>query len=161
MSGAFQAQKILEINPGWAPDALDALRAVTMLAGAMSVPKWDAMLAVVEGADYPRCDVTWHDEVQGLIVHCFQSPDSWGAFLTSSLAFSAPSVRVELGGQAIENWPRELFVPSLMAWQALRHFFTTGAQDPEQLWVSTGDIPRETLWMALSDRPVNWRRPTS
>lgn len=45
---------------------------------------------------------------------------------SDSLEFSAPSVEINLGGQALERWPRELFVSEDLATVALEHFLDYG-----------------------------------
>jgi hypothetical protein len=49
--------------------------------------------------------------------------------LVTSRHFSPPSIEVELGGQALEWWPRELFVSAELATQALDHFLNFGKQE--------------------------------
>jgi hypothetical protein len=71
--------------------------------------------------------------------------------------FSSPSVEVELGGQALERWPRELFVSAERATQALNHFLEFGKQDPALEWVRIDGFPRETLWEGRAQRDA-WER---
>ena len=71
--------------------------------------------------------------------------------------FSSLSIEVELGGQALERWPRELFVSAEQATQALNHFLEFGKQDPALEWVRLDGFPRETLWKGRAQREA-WER---
>ncbi len=48
----------------------------------------------------------------------------------TSCHFSTPPVEVELGGQTLERWRRELFVSADHAARALNHFLEHGKQEP-------------------------------
>jgi hypothetical protein len=71
--------------------------------------------------------------------------------------FSTPSVQVELGGQALERWPRELFVSAEYASHALNHFLDHGKQESALEWVRIDRFPRETLWEGREQR-LAWER---
>jgi hypothetical protein len=75
----------------------------------------------------------------------------------TSRHFSTPSVEVELGGQALERWPRELFVSAAQATEALNHFLEHGTQHPTLEWVRIDRFPRETLWEGRVQREA-WER---
>ena len=75
----------------------------------------------------------------------------------TSRHFSTPSVEVELGGQALERWPPELFVSAERTTQALDHFLEFGKQDPALEWVRIDRFPRETLWEGRAQREA-WER---
>lgn len=75
----------------------------------------------------------------------------------TSRQFSTPSVEVELGGQALERWPRDLFVSAEHATLALNHFLEHGKQDPALEWVRIDGFPRETLWEGRAQR-LAWER---
>jgi hypothetical protein len=64
---------------------------------------------------------------------------------------------VELGGQALERWPRELFVSMALATQALDHFLNFGKQDLALEWVRIDAFPRETIWEDREGREA-WER---
>lgn len=140
------------------PDAVPLRGAVSALSMAMTLPSWDALVIVADGADFPRMHIDWHEHLglkrnrNGFVLHCFETGDSWGYFLAESLEFSAPDCRIELGGQAIEHWPQELFVPFNLASEALEAFLINGKQQPLLHWVQTDQIPRETLWEPLPPR---------
>jgi hypothetical protein len=76
----------------------------------------------------------------GFVVHCFEDGESWGFFLTEAASFSSPEVEIEMGGQALEKWPRQLFVNSERALEALDFFLKTGKQNG-----STGSDPTHFL----------------
>ena len=78
---------------------------------ARGLPRWDAVIVTVGDQQYPRLHITWHD-AYGFVVHCFEDKDSWGFFLVEALSFSPPEIEIEVGGQALEKWPRQLFVAS-------------------------------------------------
>lgn len=123
---------------------------VALLGLAMTLPSWDTVIIIAEGADYPRMHLDWHDRRgpegrNGFVLHCFETPESWGYFLAESLDFGKPEVRVELGGQSTENWPRQLFVPIELATQALEVFLESGKRAETLHWVRTDQVPREIL----------------
>lgn len=76
---------------------------------------------------------------------------------SDSLEFSAPSVEINLGGQALERWPRELFVSEDLATVALEHFLDYGELKSSLCWVGTGEFPRETIWEGREEREA-WER---
>lgn len=78
-------------------------------------------------------------------------------FLVTSQGFSAPSIEVELGRQALERWPRELFVSAERATQALNHFLQFGTQDPALEWIRLDAFPREIVWDDRAGRDA-WER---
>jgi hypothetical protein len=100
--------------------------------------------------------VDWHDD-HGFVFQCYEDEASWSDFLVTSRHFSSPSIEVELGGQALERWPRELFVPTELAAQALNHLFSVGKQDPAVDWVRIDAFPRETIWEGREGREA-WER---
>lgn len=127
-----------------------------LLADAQSRPAWDGASISPVNADYPRVHLDWH-EGSGFVLQCYEHEESWSDFLVTSRQFSTPSVEVELGGQALERWPRELFVSAEHATQALNHFLDHGKQDPTLEWVRIDGFPRETLWEGREQR-LAWER---
>src|SRR5438093_12738750 len=105
-----------------------------LLADVRSRPVWDGASISPADAEYPRVHVDWH-EGDGFVFQCYEDEESWSDFLVTSRHFSLPSIEVELGGQALERWPRELFVPTELAAQALNHLFSVCKQDPALDWV--------------------------
>src|SRR5258705_13933997 len=92
-----------------------------LLVDVQSRPVWDGASISPADADYPRVHLDWH-EGHGFVFQCYEDEESSSDFLVTSRHFSTPSVEVELGGQALERWPRELFVSAVQATQALNHF---------------------------------------
>lgn len=130
--------------------------AVGLLDDVRSRPAWDGAVIEVQDTQFPRVTVDWHDG-HGFVVHCWEDQASWGYFLVTRREFSTPSVEVELGGQALERWPSELFSPASHATQAVEYFLTHGAQDPGLEWVTTDGFPREVLWETRAQREA-WER---
>ena len=97
------------------------------------------------GADFPRAMIDWHPR-HGFVLLCFDSDASRGHFLTRSAVTSGPSVPIVLGGQAMEKWPLELFVPTELAADALRFFVDTGCRKPDLPWTRIDAFPREVVW---------------
>ena len=99
--------------------------AAELLAVVQSRPVWDGASISPADADYPRAHFDWH-EGHGFVFQCYEDGESWSDFLVTSRQFSALSVEVELGGQALERWPPELFVSGDHATQALNYFLERG-----------------------------------
>ena len=116
-----------------------------VLALVRSRPVWDVATISPAGAQFPLIHVECRGG-KGFVIQCFEDEESLSDFLVSSLCFSAPSIEVELGGQALERWPSELVVPASLAHQALGFFLQSGKQDPALHWVSIDAFPRETIW---------------
>ena len=127
-----------------------------LLENVQSRPVWDGASISPADADYPRVRLDWH-EGHGFVFQCFEGGESWSDFLVITRDFSSPSIEVELGGQALERWPRELFVSAGRATQALNHFLECGKQDPALEWVRIDGFPRETLWEGRAQREA-WER---
>lgn len=103
--------------------------ATELIADFRSRPAWDGALIEAEHAQFPRITVDWHDG-RGFILHCWEDETSGGDFLVTRREFSTPSVDVELGGQALERWPCELFSSTADAIRAIDYFLMHGAKDP-------------------------------
>jgi hypothetical protein len=91
--------------------------------------------------------LAWQEEA-GFIIHCFEDAESCGAFLVETSELGAPSVEVMLGGQAVERWPRQLFVSEHLARDAVEFFLRAGKCTPGHSWVTADGFPRETVWEA-------------
>ena len=87
-----------------------------------SRPVWDGASISPADADYPRVHLDWHGG-QGFVFQCYEDGESCSDFLVTSRHFSPPSIEVELGGQALERWPRELFVSAEHATQFIASEF--------------------------------------
>ena len=127
-----------------------------LFAEIQSRPTWDGASISPADAEYPRIHLDWY-EGHGLVFQCWEDEESWSDFLVTSRQFSTPSVEVELGGQALERWPRELFVSAERATHALIHFLDHGKQDPALEWVRIDAFPREAPWEGREQR-LAWER---
>lgn len=125
-----------------------------LLADVQSRPTWDGASISPEGSQFPLVHVDWHE---GFIFQCYEDEESGSDFLVTSRHFSTPTIEVELGGQALERWPRELFVSAEQAAQALNHFLDHGKQDPALEWIRIDGFPRESLWEGRQQR-LAWER---
>jgi hypothetical protein len=66
-----------------------------------------------------------------------------------------------MGGQALEKWPRQLFVDADRALEAVDFFRKTGKQDGTQHWVGTDGFPREIVWETREGREAWEKRQQS
>jgi len=130
--------------------------AAELLARVRSVAPWDDASIYPNDREFPRIHISWRDN-EGFNVHCFENEQSFGNFLVSAQVFSPPTIEVNLGGQALERWPRELFVSEQLATEALEYFLDHGEQRPSLCWTGTGAFPRETLWEGREGRE-SWER---
>jgi len=78
-------------------------------------------------------------------------------FRSTGTKTGKPEVQIELGGQALEKWPRELFVPRETAAAVFETFLRTGRQDPSFTWVANDAFAREVLWETEAQRRA-WER---
>jgi hypothetical protein len=131
-----------------------------LLGIARRLPRWDALIIVAENENYPRLHVTWH-EGHGFVLQCFEDGESWGFFVARTTSFSSPEIEIEMGGQALEKWPRQLFVDADRALEALSFFLKTGKQDGTQHWVRTDAFPREIVWETREGREAWEKRQQS
>ncbi len=106
--------------------------------------------------EFPRATIDWHAE-HGFVLFCFDSDTSRGHFLTRGDVMSRPSVAVILGGQAMEKWPAELFVPENLAAEALHFFLETGQRKRDLAWVRADHFPRKVIWEGSAARSA-WER---
>ena len=106
---------------------------------------WDNVCVSPEGnAQFPSINLSWHAGF-GFVVQCYEAPGSNSDFLISGKVLSAPRVYVNLGGQAQELWPRQLFVPPPIALEAIRYFLETGRENPLLYWTPINRFPRRTV----------------
>ena len=127
-----------------------------VLARVRSVSPWDEASICPAQGDFPRVHISWHDS-EGFNIHCFENEQSLGEFLANRPQFSPPSVEINLGGQALERWPRELFVSEELATEALEYFLEYAKPKPSLSWTGTGNFPRETIWEGRDEREA-WER---
>ena len=115
-----------------------------LLARLRSAAPWDEASIHPAEREFPRVHISWHQGA-GFNVHCFENELSLGQFLVTGLEFSPPRIEINLGGQALEPSPRELFVSEVLATEALEHFLEHGEVKPLLSWIGTGQFPRETI----------------
>ena len=101
--------------------------------------------------DFPRAMIDWHTG-HGFVLLCFDSDVSRGHFVTRGPVTSRPSVSIVLGGQAMEKWPPELFVPEDLAADGLQFFVDTGRRKPVLEWTRIDRFSREVVWEGSTGR---------
>jgi len=101
--------------------------------------------------DFPRALIDWHTG-HGFVLLCFDSDVSRGHFVTRGPVTSQPSVPIILGGQAMEKWPAELFVPEDLAADGLQFFVDTGRRKPALEWTRIDGFSREVVWEGSTGR---------
>ncbi|MBI2074167.1 MAG: hypothetical protein HYW06_10805 [Gemmatimonadetes bacterium] len=107
-------------------------------------------------ADFPRALLSFH-EGHGFVVQCYEDQRSRSDFLVTAGELSRPHVEIQLGGQALERWPQELFVPEALAVEALEWFLDSGKLKPDLHWVRIDRFPREIVWEGREGRDA-WER---
>lgn len=150
LRNSFRVSFITSEAPAPVPSASE------LLTGVQSRPTWDGASISPADAQFPLVHVDWH-EGHGFVVQCYEDEESWSDCLVTSQHFSSPSIEVELGGQALERWPRELFASAERAAQALSHFLEFGTRDPALEWIRIDAFPRETVWEDREGREA-WER---
>jgi len=127
-----------------------------ILARVQSSPVWDvASIAPVDG-QFPLLHVEWH-EGNGFVIQCYEDESSWSDFLLTGPRCGPPAVEINLGGQALERWPSEMFVPEELARRALDSFLASGKKNSALNWVRIDAFPRETIWEGREGREA-WER---
>jgi len=123
--------------------AIPAVSAI--LARLRSSPIWDAASIAPADDQFPLLCVEWH-EGHGFVIQCYEDAQAWSDFLLTGARCGPPAIEIDLGGQTLERWPSELFVPEELAHQALDWFLARGKQDPSLHWIRIDAFPRETVW---------------
>jgi hypothetical protein len=77
-----------------------------------------------------------------------------GILPATTTSFSSPEVEIEMGGEALEKWPRRLFVDSERALETLDFFLRTGNKAER----STGSKPAHFLARSCGKRERIARR---
>ena len=127
-----------------------------ILARVQSGPVWDVASIAPVDDPFPRLHIEWHPG-NGFVILCYEDEHSWSDFLLAGPGCGPPAVELNLGGQALERWPQELFVPEKLAHRAVEYFLNSGKQDPALHWVKIGAFPRETIWEGHKGREA-WER---
>jgi len=100
-----------------------------ILARVQSGPVWDVASIAPVDDPFPRLHIEWHAG-NGFVIQCYEDENSWSNFLLVRPGCGRPAVEINLGGQALERWPRELFVSAELAQRAVEYFVNSGKQDP-------------------------------
>jgi hypothetical protein len=132
-------------------DEQDVPASAELLAMLTNQEPWEETCICPAGSDFPRAIVSFHHG-HGFVLQCSEDENSWSEFLVVGETLSVPSVEIELGGQALERWPSELFVPEHLVKAALDYFLNTGRQNPSLRWVRIDRFPRETVWEGCEGR---------
>jgi hypothetical protein len=112
--------------------------------------------SVDQRIQYPIMHIDWHKDA-GFVVMVFENRESDGFYPITAAKTGKPHVQIELGGQALERWPRELFVPRETAAAVFETFIRTGRQDSSVPWVANDAFAREVLWETEAQRRA-WER---
>jgi hypothetical protein len=105
---------------------------------------------------FPRATVSLHPG-HGYVVQVFEDEQSWSDFLVAAGPISSPQVEIELGGQALERWPPELFVPDALAAEGLMWFLESGREKTSLDWIPFDQFPREIVWEGREGREA-WQK---
>ena len=127
-----------------------------LLTAVQQAPAWDEAAIFPEGGVFPRMHLSWI-EACGFNIQYFEDETSSGEFLTDGAEISDPEVEINLGGQALELWPKQLFVTHAQAARAVEFFLESGKRIPAQRWVETGGFSRQVLWEGHEQREA-WQR---
>ena len=130
-----------------------------ILARLRSGPVWDGASIAPADGQFPRLHIEWQDG-HGFVIQCYEDEQAWSDFLITGVSCGPPMIEVNLGGQALERWPSELFVSEELAGQALACFLATGKQDRALHWVRIDAFPRKTIWEGREGREA-WERAHS
>jgi hypothetical protein len=122
-----------------------------ILARLRSGPVWDGASIAPADDQFPLLHVEWH-EGNGFVIQCYEDEQAWSDFLRTGVSCGPPTIEINLGGQALERWPSELFVPEELADQALNCFLATGKQDRALQWVRIDAFPRTIIWEGRQGR---------
>ena len=98
-----------------------------ILARLRSGPVWDGASIAPAEDQFPRVQVGWHED-HGFVIQCYEDAEAWSDFLLTAVRCGPPAIEINLGGQALERWPSELFVPEDLAHQALDCFLAGGSK---------------------------------
>jgi len=95
-------------------------------------------------AEYPFMHVEFHGRA-GYSLLLFSEESAIGALAATRSELSKPRVYVCLGGQVIEKWPEELFLPPETAVRVIDHFFSAAEREPSAAWIRLDRFKRETV----------------
>lgn len=127
-----------------------------ILAQVRARPVWDVASIAPAEAQFPLLHID-RREGRGFVIQCHENEHSWSDFLLAGPQCGLPAIEIELGGQALERWPSELFVPEEVAHRAVEYFVRFGKKDPALRWVRIDEFPRQTIWESRKGREA-WER---
>ena len=130
-----------------------------ILARLRSGSVWDGASVAPADDQFPLLHIEWH-EGHGFVIQCYEDGQAWSDFLLAGARCGPPAIEINLGGQTLERWPSELFVPDELAQQALDCFLTRGKQDPALHWIRIDAFPREIVWEGRDGREA-WEHANS
>ena len=116
-----------------------------ILARLQQSPVWDVASIAPTDDSFPRLHIESHGDNR-FVIQGYENEHSWSDFLLTGPSCGPPAVEINLGGQALERWPQELFVPEKLAHRAVEYFLNSGKQDPALHWSRIDAFPRETIW---------------
>jgi hypothetical protein len=119
-------------------------------------PVWDGASIAPADEQFPLLHVERH-EGHGFVLQCYEDEQSWSDFLLTSVPCGPPTIEINLGGQTLERWPAELFVPEELVRLALECLLATGKQDPALHWLRIDAFPRETIWEGAREFEIERR----
>ena len=134
-------QQFLVSSADLGPTTLSVAEVLDRLTDGSSLPEAIVHPPVL---DFPRLEIEFHPNV-GFSILCFEDESSVGYLAAVAPSTSAPEVPVNLGGQVVEKWPRELFLEREDAVAVIEHFFACGQQHPKLAWVRLDAFQREEL----------------
>ncbi len=117
---------------------------------------WGEACIYPKAGEFPRANLSFHAGY-GFVMQCYEDEQSWSDFLIVTDRIGRPEVEIELGGQALQRWPRELFVPDELAAEALDYFLNSGEESRNLHWVRIDRFQRETVWEGRKGREA-WEK---
>ena len=143
------------VGNGWLEQS--SPRARDVLATLCRDDAWrESVIRPANGTDTPSLNISYHGE-HGFVIQVHDHEQSLSDFAVTSRKFSDCSVEMELGGQALEQWPPELFVPERIAETVVAWFLRSGGKTPDVEWAGIDQFPRHVIWDDAAGRQ-QWER---
>ena len=147
---------------GVLPDGakLSARQVIELISESGALP--EAQIHSGEPNACPRVYIEFHGSA-GFTILVLPTPKATGKLaaynsLRAGSRLSPPSVFVCLGGQVIEQWPRELFQKKTAAVRIVSHFLRTGTCEPSFRWVGLSRFGRSTVHPGGKDLLSTWKQ---
>ncbi|HEX7810201.1 MAG TPA: hypothetical protein VF608_15805 [Thermoanaerobaculia bacterium] len=137
-----------------------SLDAASLIAHLMTPGTWpEAVIHPDDERDpYPRMLIEHHRGAGVLSLVCFEDSSSTGHVASVGTRMSAPTVYVCLGGQVIEQWPRELFLQPALAEIVVAGFLENGRQSTSCSWIKLNGFERTTVHPGGRGLIEMWKR---